>query len=201
VAPNNERYCSTAPEAQGCNIHHAPTHSQHEREYSPQKDSSWRTCHNKPETAATFLQLWKTIRHYLRVAGILEEQPTNRWRRHWRSYSTSSRVPHCNQTPMVNSQPTKSTVGEDFPNTPSMGSKPEPKVPILRCTEANSWPLCSDVPYHSHTRWLPHDPRMWRRFSNLVEGYRCECLTGVVRCYYTYRNAERVHSQRKFGNP
>ena len=188
MVPNSEHYCSTAPETEGGNIHHASTHWQHEREYCPHKDSSSRTHHNKAEITATILKLWKTILRYLRVAGILEELSTNRWRRHWRSYSASSKIPHCNQTPMGNSQPTKSKAGQDFPNTPSMGSKPEPKVPILRCTEANSWPPCSDLPYHSYTRWLPHDPRMWRRFSNLVEGYRCECLTGVMRYYYYYNS-------------
>ena len=83
-------------------------------------------------------------------------------------------------------------------NAPSMGSKPEPMVPILRCTGANIWPPCSDLPDHSHTRWLPsHDPRMWRRFSNLVEGYRRECLTGVIRYYcYHFSDVQRFGDAR-----
>ena len=31
---------------------------------------------------------------------------------------------------------------------------------------------------------VPHDPRMWRKFSNLAQGYRRACLTGVIRYYY-----------------
>jgi len=57
VAPNNGRYCSTTPDTEGCNIHHASTHWKHEQEYSPQKDSSSPTRHNKAEITATFLQL------------------------------------------------------------------------------------------------------------------------------------------------
>ena len=63
VAPNNERYCFTVPDTEGCNIHHASMHWKHEREYSPEKDSSSRTDRNKAEITATFLQLWKAIRH------------------------------------------------------------------------------------------------------------------------------------------
>jgi len=36
---------------------------------------------------------------------------------------------------MGNSQLSYSKAGKDFPNTPLMGSKPKPKMPILQCTK------------------------------------------------------------------
>jgi len=66
-----------------------------------------------------------------------------------------------------------------------------------KCSFIDGREVLFHLPYNSPTRWLSHDPRIWRRFKKMVDRYQRKCLMGVIRYSYYYFEIDKILKKPK----